>query len=120
MGFRKLFFWAIFSFLVLISMSMVSLAAEYSREVQASDILKQIENGEDVNLTGRRITGELNLSEIELETVPNPKYHELLESGYYSEEDLEFNGVNKDVNYPSLPDGEEGASFEYFRHLASV
>ena len=24
------------------------------------------------------------------------------------------------VNYPSLPDGEEGASFEYFRHLASV
>jgi hypothetical protein len=79
-------------------MPTVSLATEY-REVQASEILKQIENGEDVNLTGCHIIGELNLSEIELETVPNPKYSELLESGDLDEEDLEsvVNVVNKDL-----------------------
>ena len=94
---RKLLFWALLSFFVLISMSMVGLADEY-REVQARDILKQIENGEDVNLTDCRIIGELNLSEIELETVPNPKYNELLESGTTGDEEyLESQGINKDL-----------------------
>ena len=94
MGFRKLFFWALFSFLVLISMSMVSLADEY-REVQASDILKQIENGEDVNLTDCRIIGELNLSEIELETVPNPIYSVLLSER--NGKDFESYGITKEL-----------------------
>ncbi|WP_187151837.1 potassium channel family protein [Methanosarcina siciliae] len=83
-------------FLVLTTMSTISLATEY-RDVRASEILKQIENGEDVNLTDCRIIGELNLSEIEVETVPNPKYSELLESGFFDGEDLKRYGVNKDL-----------------------
>ncbi|MGA9188595.1 MAG: pentapeptide repeat-containing protein, partial [Methanosarcina sp.] len=96
---RKLLFWALFSFFLLISMSMIGLAGEY-REVQASEILNQIEKGEDINLTDCRIIGELNLSEIKLENVPNPKYNELkynesLKSGYhYSEGYLEPHEVN--------------------------
>jgi uncharacterized protein YjbI with pentapeptide repeats len=39
-------------------------------EVSASEILKQIENGEDVYFENVRITGKLNLSTIELEKVP--------------------------------------------------
>lgn len=99
MKFQKLLFWALFSFFVLISMSMVGLADEY-REVKASEILNQIEKGEDVNLTDCRIIGELNLNEIKLENIPNPKYNELkynesLKSGYnYSEGYLESHGVN--------------------------
>lgn len=76
-------------------MPIVSLATEY-REVQASEILKQIENGEDVNVTNCRIIGELNLSKIQLETVPNPKYYEYLEKGV-SEEDLKPTGLNKNL-----------------------
>lgn len=97
---RKLLFWALFSFFLLISMSMVGLADEYI-EVQASEILKQIEKGEDVNLTNCRIIGELNFNEIKLENVPNPKYNELkynesLKSGYhYSEGYLEPHGVKR-------------------------
>jgi len=64
-------------------MPIVSLAIEY-REVQASEILEQIENGEDVNLTDCRIIGELNLNKIQLETVPNPRYNELF--GYFGHE----------------------------------
>ena len=39
-------------------------------EVKATDILKEIENGEDVYFENVRITGKLNLSTIELEKVP--------------------------------------------------
>jgi acetyltransferase-like isoleucine patch superfamily enzyme len=48
-------------------------ATEYkvvNTEVNAEDILKHIENSDDVNLTNCRIVGELNLSKIELKTVP--------------------------------------------------
>lgn len=74
---------------------MVGLADEY-REVQVGEILKQIENGEDVYLENCRIVGELNLSKINLETVPNPKYNELLGSGY-SEGSLETLLINKNL-----------------------
>jgi hypothetical protein len=75
-------------------MPVVCLADEY-REIQASEILNQIEKGEDVNLTNCRIIGELNLNEIKLENIPNPKYNESLKSGYYySEGYLESHGVN--------------------------
>lgn len=84
-----------FSFLVFIFISMVGLADEY-RDVQASEILKQIENGEDVYLENCRIVGELNLSKIKFETVPNPKYNELLESGL-SEETLKLHGIDEDL-----------------------
>lgn len=50
---------------------MAAQATEY-REVKAEEILKQIENGEDVNLTNCRIIGELNSSEIKLKKVANP------------------------------------------------
>mgnify|MGYP000898251050 CR=1 FL=1 len=91
---QKLFFWALLLFFVLTSMPIVCLADEY-REVQASEILNQIEKGEDVNLTNCRIIGELNLNEIKLENIPNPKYNESLKSGYYySEGYLESHGVN--------------------------
>ena len=49
-------------FLVLSSMA---LATEY-KEVRAEDILKQIENHEDINLDKCRIVGNLNLSQIDL------------------------------------------------------
>lgn len=96
---QKLFFWVSLSFFVLISMPVVCLADEY-REIHASDILNQIEKGEDVNLTNCRIIGEFNLNEIKLENVPTPKYNELkynesLKSGYcYSEGFLEPKKVN--------------------------
>ncbi|MDW5551599.1 pentapeptide repeat-containing protein [Methanosarcina sp.] len=76
-----------FSFLVFIFISMVGLADEY-RDVQASEILKQIENGEDVYLENCRIVGELNLSKIKFETVPNPKYQEHLDFFYTVNKDL--------------------------------
>ncbi|MHC1574572.1 MAG: hypothetical protein ACXQTY_02030 [Candidatus Methanogasteraceae archaeon] len=44
--------------------------AQELREVPASWILEQIRAGEDVYLENVRITGEFNLSRIELETVP--------------------------------------------------
>ena len=57
--------------LVLFVLSTAVHAIEY-KEVQAGDILKLIENGKEVNITDSHIIGELNLSEIKLETVPNP------------------------------------------------
>lgn len=95
MSFQKLIFLVLFFFLILTSMSTVSLAVEF-KEVQASEILKQIENGEDIYFENCRVIGELNLNEIELKTVPNPKYPELLESGF-REEALVFYGVNEDL-----------------------
>ena len=58
---------------VLSLLSAIVQATEYkvvNTEVNAEDVLKHIENGDDVNLTNCRIIGELNLSEIELKTVP--------------------------------------------------
>jgi hypothetical protein len=64
--------------LVFSVMSTVVQATEYreiGKEVQAADILNHIEKGDDVNLTNCHIVGELNLSRIKLETVPNPSTH---------------------------------------------
>ncbi len=58
---------------VLYLLSTIVQATEYkvvNKEVQAADILNHIEKGEDVNLTNCCIVGELNLSKIELKTVP--------------------------------------------------
>ena len=49
---------------------MAAQATEY-KDVKAEDILKQINNGEEVNYTDCRIVGELNASKIN-ETAPNP------------------------------------------------
>jgi hypothetical protein len=70
--------------LVLFVLSMGAQATEY-REVKAKEVLEQIESGKDVNLTGCRIVGELNTSEIKLETVPNPYFYKLVKEGNYKE-----------------------------------
>ena len=56
--------------LVVLTMSIGVQAQEFREEVPASDILEQIKNGEDIYLENVRITGELDLSKIELKTVP--------------------------------------------------
>lgn len=66
-----LIYCVLMSIFVFVILSLTVQATEY-REVRAEDILKQIENGEDVSLNNSRIVGELNLSEIKLVSVPNP------------------------------------------------
>jgi len=61
--------------------------AKELREVSASEILKQIENGEDIFLENVRITGKLDLSKIDLKTVPNAR----------SARDIEYYGLEKEL-----------------------
>jgi len=62
--------WILLLGIVVLLMS-TSVQAKELTEVNASDILEKIVNGEDVFLRNVRIIGELNLSKIELETVHN-------------------------------------------------
>lgn len=76
---------------------MVVQATEYNKidtEVNAEDILKHIENNDDINLTNCIIVGEFNISNIKLKTVPNPSFYELLNKGY-SKEELVYDGLNE-------------------------
>jgi uncharacterized protein YjbI with pentapeptide repeats len=50
---------------------LMSTSAQANDEVNANAILEKIENGEGVYLENVHIVGELNLSEIELKTIPN-------------------------------------------------
>jgi NADPH-dependent 7-cyano-7-deazaguanine reductase QueF len=62
------------STLVILLCSMASQAAEYrevNKEIDANNILKHIENGDDINLSNCSISGELDLSSIKLKTIPN-------------------------------------------------
>lgn len=52
---------------------------EYS-EVKAEEIIKKIENSEDVNLTNCRIIGELNVNNIKLGSASNPAFNKSLNS----------------------------------------
>lgn len=79
------------STLVLLLLSTAAQATEYrevNTEVKAEDILKHIEQGDDIYLDNCSIVEELSLSKIELKTVPvsNPKHHELLVNGVDEEE----------------------------------
>jgi len=65
---RKVIVWLLCLGIVVLLMTTCVQAQELT-EVPASDILEQIENGEDIYYENVRITGELDLSEIELETV---------------------------------------------------
>ena len=83
--------------LVILLLSTATQATEYrevNKEVKASEILKHIENGEDIYLENCSIVGELNISAIKLKTVPNPDFYKLL-----NEEDpkevLVFYGINE-------------------------
>ena len=82
----SLVFCIFLSIFVILSLSMAVQATEY-KEVKAEEILKQIEDGEDVNLTDCHIVGELDVSKIKLETVPNPVFDLLLKEGW-SERDI--------------------------------
>ena len=66
---RNVIVWTLLVVLVVLLMSAVVQAQELT-EVPASEILEKIQAGEDVHLENVRITGEFNLSKIELETAP--------------------------------------------------
>jgi hypothetical protein len=66
---RNVILWALLPVIVVLAMS-AGVQAKELREVPASEILKNIQAGEDVYLENVRITGKLNLGGIELETVP--------------------------------------------------
>jgi len=66
---RNVIVWMLLPVLVVLAMS-AGVQAQELREVPASEILEKIQAGEDVYLENVRITGELDISKIELETVP--------------------------------------------------
>ena len=66
---RSVIMWTLLPVLVVLAV-LTSVQAQELREVPASDILKQIENGEDIFLENVRIIGDLDCSKIALETVP--------------------------------------------------
>lgn len=75
MNFRTLTSCVLLSSLVLSLLCTEVQANEYrevNAEVKAEDILKHIEMGDDVNLTGCRIVGDLDISRIKLKTILNP------------------------------------------------
>jgi hypothetical protein len=79
--------WTLFSVIVVFVLS-TGVQAQELREVPASDILEQIENGEDVAYENVKITGKLDLSKINLTTVPNTR----------SARDIEDYGLEKELN----------------------
>lgn len=73
------------SILVFLLCSTAAQATEYreiNKEVNAGDILKHIEKGEDINLVNCSIVGELNLSSHKFKTILNPAYTESLNEGF--------------------------------------
>ncbi|TFH44455.1 MAG: hypothetical protein E4G94_03810 [ANME-2 cluster archaeon] len=66
---RKIIMWMS---LYILAVSLLSTGAEAQEltEVNASDILEKIKNGEDIYLENVHIIGELDLNKIELETLP--------------------------------------------------
>ena len=88
------------STLVLLSLSTTVQATEY-REIKAEEILKSIESGNDIYIENVRIIGELNLSKLNIETIPNPKYNNLdIYSKYlslYPEDDFKRIRINKEL-----------------------
>ena len=70
---QKIIVWTTLVYLVFSTMPIGGQAQEVKEltKVNAEDILQQIQKGEDVNFEDIRIMGELNLSKIKLETIPN-------------------------------------------------
>ncbi len=89
MNFKTLIFCTLFSASLVLLLSSTVSAIEYRKvdsEIKAEDILKQIENETDIYLENCSIVGELDLSEVNLETIPNPKFKPYLEDYGVSEE----------------------------------
>jgi hypothetical protein len=85
---------------VILSLSTTAQATEYSevgKEVNARDLLKHIENGDNVNLYNCTIVGELNASNMKLEKVTNPKFSELLIAGNQKEDLLIWWGIRENL-----------------------
>lgn len=85
---RSLISCILMSILVILLFSMVAQANEYreaNTEVKAEEILKHIENGDNIILDNCSIVGELNVSKINLKTVPNPDFDKLASEGAITE-----------------------------------
>ena len=67
---RKIFIWS-FLYILLVSMMSTGCQAQGLTEINASDILDKIKNGEDIYLQNVHIVGDFNLSKVELETLPS-------------------------------------------------
>ena len=108
--------------LLFTSLATVVQATEYSeanKDVQAADILNHIENGDDVNLTNCHIFGELNLSKIKLETVPNPCFNILL-SRLGDRKYLIDHGVNENLSVIASSIIIKNSTFENNLNFAST
>ena len=66
---KSVIVWILLLGIVVLFLS-TSVQAKELTEVNATDILKQLENGEDISLENVRIIGAFNLTIIELKTVP--------------------------------------------------
>ena len=66
------------------------------RKVKAEEVLKDIENGEDVYLKNCNVVGELDVSKIKLENTPNSYYDKLVNEGF-DKEWLISNGVHENL-----------------------
>jgi uncharacterized protein YjbI with pentapeptide repeats len=77
-----------FCLAIIVLLLSTGVQAKELREVSATEILKQIENGEDISLKNVRIIGKLDLSKIQLETVPNAR----------SARDIRDHGLEKELN----------------------
>jgi hypothetical protein len=92
----SLFFCITVSLSVILLLSIGAQANEYreiNEDVNASNISKHIENGDDIYLDNCRIVGELNASKMKLKTVHNPYFFIL--SNKHSENELINGGLNK-------------------------
>jgi uncharacterized protein YjbI with pentapeptide repeats len=86
MALRSVIMWTLFSVIVVFVLS-TGVQAQELREVNASDILKQIENNKTIFLQNVTITGKLDLSNINLTTVPNAR----------SARDIVYYGLEKEL-----------------------
>ena len=84
---KNVIVWILLLGIVVLLMS-TSVQAKERTEVNATDILKQIEKGGDINLGNVCITGKLDLSKLDLETVPSAR----------SSMVILFYGIEKELN----------------------
>ncbi|WP_198146818.1 pentapeptide repeat-containing protein [Methanosarcina vacuolata] len=106
------------STVVVLLLSTATQATEY-RDVKAEEILKQIENREEVNLTNCHITGEFNVSTIKLETVPNPYFYKLLNEGYGQKTIISY-GVNENSSVIKSNITIKNSTFDTYTDFSNV
>lgn len=85
MKLRNVIIWTFSSILFLLIVS-TEVQAQELKEVDASDILEKIEHGEDIFLENVQIIGNLNVSEIELKTIPIKRTQFEIERIYLKDE----------------------------------